>query len=477
MVDMQGTAAALAGAIARGEATARDALEACFEAVDARNPAINAIIWQERERARAVADARDAARAAGDALGPLHGVPMTIKESFQWAGTPVTFGIADFRDNRPQGTAVVVERLEAAGAVIFGKTNVPFALADFQSYNAIYGVTGNPWDPSRVPGGSSGGSAAALAAGMTFLDYGSDIGGSIRNPAHFCGVFGHKPTWGAVPPGGHGLDASLSPTDLAVVGPLARSAGDLALLFGVTAGPDAGDPPFVLKREEVGLKGLRVAVWGDDALCRVSSGVRGRVAAVADALRAAGALVSEAARPGFDAAAAHATYQDLLQAAFANRMPDADFAQAIERAERGDPARASTHLARRQVMRHRDWYHASERRLALRAAWQAFFRAWDVVVAPIMPTTAYPHDHRPEGERTVDVDGVALPYYDQLFWPGLATLPGLPATVFPAGLADGLPRGLPVGLQIIGPMWGDWRTLGVAARLEQIGFGFVRPPA
>lgn len=471
MVEMHGTAAALAGAIAEGRVSAREALEACLAAVDARNPALNAIIWQERERALEQAAARDKARARGEALGPLHGVPMTIKESFQWAGTPVTFGIPGFRDNRPEGTAVVVERLEAAGAVIFGKTNVPFALADFQSYNAIYGVTGNPWDLERVPGGSSGGSAAALASGMTFLDYGSDIGGSIRNPAHFCGVYGHKPTWGAVPPRGHALDASLSPTDLAVVGPLARSAGDLALLFGVTAGPGAGDAPFVLKREAVRIEGLRVAVWGDDALCPASAGVKGRVAAVADALRAAGAVVSDSARPGFDAAAAHGTYQDLLQAALANRMPDADFARAVEMAERGDPERGSTRLARRQVMRHRDWAHASERRLGIRAAWADFFRAWDVVIAPIMPTVAFPHDHRPEGERTVDVDGTPLPYYDQLFWPGLATLPGLPATVFPAGLAGGLP----VGLQIIGPMWGDWRTLAVAARLEQLGFGFRAP--
>jgi amidase len=473
MVEMDGTAAALAGAIAAGRVSAREALEACFACVDARNPALNAVIWEERARARERADACDAARAAGAVLGPLHGVPMTIKESFQWAGTPVTFGISGFRDNRPQGTAVVVERLEAAGAVIFGKTNVPFALADFQSYNAIYGVTGNPWDVTRVPGGSSGGSAAALASGMTFLDYGSDIGGSIRNPAHFCGVYGHKPTWGAVPPRGHALDASLAPTDLAVVGPLARSAGDLALLFGVTAGPDWGDAPFTLRREAVALKGLRVAVWGDDPLCPVSAGVKGRVGAVAEALRHAGAVVSEDARPGFDAAAAHATYQDLLQAALANRIPDDDFARAVDLAERGDPSRGSTKLARRQVMRHRDWCHASERRLALRAAWGDFFREWDVLLAPIMPTTAFRHDHRPEGERTVDVDGMALPYYDQLLWPGLATLPGLPATVFPAGLAGGLP----VGLQIIGPMWGDWRTLAVAARLEQIGFGFVRPPA
>lgn len=465
-----------AGAIARGETTARAAVELYLDRIARLNPKLNAIIHLEAERARAAATRADLARRAGAPPGPLHGVPMTIKESFQWAGTPVTFGMAPFAGNRPAGTALVVERLEAAGAIIIGKTNVPFALADFQSYNAIHGVTGNPHDLARTPGGSSGGSAAALAAGLSALDYGSDIGGSIRNPAHFSGVFGHKPTWGLVPPLGHALDDSLAPTDISVVGPLARTAADLELALALTAGADPlGAPvdPAALPRLDAPVAGLTIACWFDDPLCPTSAAVRDRLEAVAEALEGAGARILRDARPGFDPGDSHRIYEGLLQSALAARQPDEAFARLVETAGTGDPQRAATRLARLQTMRFHERARLDEARLKLRQAWGRFFADVDFLLTPVMPTTAFPHDHRPEGQRTVDVDGRALPYFDQLFWAGLVGVAGLPGTVVPVGPAA---DGLPVGVQIAGAPWHDFRTIGLARRLEAMGFGFVAPP-
>jgi amidase len=462
-----------AAAIRGDETTAADALEFHLERVERLNPALNAIIHLEAERARGAARAADRARADGKGLGPLHGVPMTVKEAFQWAGTPVTFGIEAMRDNRPAGEAVVVERLQAAGAILFGKTNVPEGLADFQSYNAIHGTTNNPWDLARSPGGSSGGSAAALAAGLTALEYGSDIGSSIRNPAHFCGVFGHKPTYGLVPPRGHDLDARLGLLDLGVMGPLARSAADLRLALEATAGPVPGEAPWVpaaLPRRSPDLAALRVAVWADSPLCPVSTAVGDRVEALVAALGAAGAAVDPRARPAFDPAAAHKVYFALLHSALGSRMP-ADVIAAQTEAALGEGGAAT--IARLQTMGYHERQALDEERQRVRAAWMAFFGDFDVLIAPVMPVTAYPHDQGPMGKRTVDVDGRAVPYFDQLFWAGLATLPGLPATVVPAGPAA---NGLPVGVQLIGAPWADFALVDLAERLEAMGFGFTPPP-
>ena len=220
------------------EIGARELLDHFLDRVERHNPAINAIIWQDADRARAQADASDRRRAAGKDSGPLDGLPVTVKESFDLAGSPTTWGVPEYRDNIADTDSAVVEKYRAAGAVVFGKTNVPFMLADWQSFNSIYGTCNNPWNLTRTPGGSSGGSGAALAAGLTGLDAGSDIGASIRNPAHYCGVFGHKPTWGIVSGRGQALPGDHAPTDIAVVGPLARSAADLKLALDLVAGAD-----------------------------------------------------------------------------------------------------------------------------------------------------------------------------------------------------------------------------------------------
>ena len=472
------SATAIARAIRDGELGAREALEHFLARVDRLNGPINAIVVQDRDGARARADAADAARAAGAALGPLHGVPMTIKESYQFAGTPTTYGIPEMKDNVTQSTALAIERLVAAGANVFGKTNVPIRLADFQSYNAIYGTTNNPWDLGRTPGGSSGGSAAALAAGLTGLDMGSDIGGSIRNPAHFCGVYGHKGTWNLIPPRGHVLDDSVTPTDISVVGPMARSAFDLEAALRLVAGPDSVDLPGVkidLPALEGPLSGLKIGIWASaDPFCPTSAAVGGRLQAVADALGRAGARVDDGARPDFSPQHSHEVFSALLSAAMAARLPDEDFQRRIAKADgaAADDMSPATVQARWQTLRVRDWSRLNEARTKLRWAWRRFFDDVDFLITPVMPVTAFPHDHGPEGSRVIDVDGRSVPYFNQTFWAGLAGVAYLPATVFPAGVAT---DGLPVGLQIIGPAYADLRTVQLAQRLEQLGFGFVAP--
>ena len=260
-----GSAGQLARAVRGRRVSAVELLRGYLDRVDRLNPAINAIVVDDRERALKDARAADRAIAKCGAVGPLHGVPMTVKESFNIPGQPTTFGNPAFAANIAGSDAVVVQRLRAAGAVIFGKTNVPISLSDFQSYNAVYGTTNNPWDVTRGAGGSSGGSDAALAACLTGLEFGSDIGGSIRNPAAYNGVYGHKPTYGIVPKRGHTLiEQFVGEGPISVVGPLARAADDLALALKVTAGPDFEDGyRLVLPPPPARLEGLRVAVWLD----------------------------------------------------------------------------------------------------------------------------------------------------------------------------------------------------------------------
>ena len=471
------SATELAEAIRTRRLSACEALEMYLGRVARLNPAINAIVVLDAEGARARAAQADAALARGEVWGPLHGVPMTIKESHDRVGMPSTWGFPERRDSIATQDSVAVQRLERAGAVIFGKTNVPVALADFQSYNEIYGTTRNPWDTKRVPGGSSGGAAAAIAAGLTGLELGSDIGGSIRNPSHYCGVFGHKPTCGLLSPRGHDLGA-LRPIDIAVIGPIARSAADLELVVRALAGPDELDAAGL----DVRLNGLdkpthalRIAVWADDARAPVSAEVSARVRAVAAALAEGGAHVDETARPEFDPDHSHDTYQALLQSALSVSLTDDQFRRNVAKADALDPADDSrlAHLLRFQTMRHRDWVAADEARTALRWVWHRFFQHFDAMLMPVMPTTAFAHDHRPMSQRRITVDGHPRPYFDCLFWAGLAGVSYLPSTVIPTGPGR---DGMPIGVQIVGPAHGDLKTIGLAARLEQAGFAWRRPP-
>src|SRR5438270_6043837 len=283
------SATELAALIRRKKVSALELLDHFLDRIEKHNPKLNAIIWMDRERARKRAKAGDAALRQGKRLGRLHGVPMTIKESFQVAGSPTTWGVPAMKDNLTDTTAVLAQRMIDAGVTLFGKSNVPVMLADWQSYNSVYGTTNNPWDVSRTPGGSSGGSGAALAAGLTGIEAGSDIGSSIRNPAHYCGVYGHKPTWGVVSPKGHAVGGSVSPgADIAVVGPLARGAEDLEIAMDVMAGPDEIDGrgwKLALPRsKKQKLREFKVAVLLDDRHAEVDQSVQDEIQKLADFL-------------------------------------------------------------------------------------------------------------------------------------------------------------------------------------------------
>lgn len=473
------SAVELAGLIRDKKISALELLDHFLARVEKHNPRLNAIIWMDAEKARARAKAADAALAKGEIWGPLHGVPMTIKESYTVAGSPTTWGLPEMKDNITETSALAVERLQKAGVVLFGKTNVPLMLADWQSFNAVYGTTNNPWKPELIPGGSSGGSAAALAAGLTGVDAGSDIGSSIRNPAHYCGVFGLKPTYGIIPLRRHALPGVFAPTDISVVGPLARGAGDLDVMLDVMAGPDELDD--VCWRLELptssakSLKDLRVAVKLTDPNCEVDSEYAEKLQALADALAKRGAKVFEA-EPDIDTRRLHEVYVLLLRAATSGRTPVADIerwkaALAKEGAEK-EPY--LDQMVRGVGLAHRDWIALNNERHKLRFAFDAFFKQWDVLLCPVAASAAWPHDQKGERwQRKIVVNGKQVPTTDQLFWAGYSGVVYLPSTVGPAGLTR---SGLPVGYQAIAAHGRDKTAIAFSRLVEREIGGFVPPP-
>jgi amidase len=472
------SAAAIAQLIRDRKISAVEALDYFLARVDKHNPRLNAIIWLDAERARERARAADAALARGEIYGPLHGVPMTIKESFNVAGSPTTWGDPKLNDNVTSTSALVVERLEKAGAVLFGKTNVPLMLADHQSYNAVYGVTNNPWDASRVPGGSSGGSAAALAAGLTGIEAGSDIGGSIRVPAHFCGVFGLKPTWGVVSPKGQSLPGAYTYADMSVVGPLARSAGDLDIALDAIAGPDDIDGvAWTVDLPACGaasLRDFRVAVKLSAPGYEPDAEYAARLQALADALAKQGATVKDA-EPAIDATRFYENYITLLRAATSARTPEAD----IERWRNASAAAPGQDVyldmtVRGSTLPYRDWLRLNNERHALRRAFAAFFEDFDILLTPAAVSAATPHDHSPERwQRRITVNGRSVAATDNLFWPGYSGFVYLPSTVGPAGVTA---SGLPVGYHAIAASGRDRTAIAFSRFVEQEIGGFVPPP-
>jgi len=456
-------------------------LEFYLARAERHNPGLNAIVVWQVEQARERARAADAALARGERWGPLHGIPMTVKESFNVAGQPTTFGNPLWKDNIAAENAFLIDRLVGAGAIVFGKTNVPYMLADAQSYNDIYGTTNNPWDPTRSPGGSSGGEAAALAAGLSALGAGSDIAGSLRNPAHYSGVYGHKPSWGLISTRGHAPPGIMTPTDISVVGPMARHAEDLDLALRALAGPDLLQqaawqvelPPPRRRR----LDEFRVAVWASSPLCRIDTSVSDLFDQAVDAIMHSGAMVDDAARPGIDDEAHHRLFMLLLRAATASRMGDEEFVrqQEIALTLTEDDMSDRAGVARGATLLHRTWGISNEARTKLRYVWHEFFSRFDVLLTPVAATAAFPHNHNPNrDERTVMVNGMPAPYAEQLFFAGLASLSYLPATAAPIGLTG---QGLPAGLQIIGPEGEDSTTIQFARLLASEIGGFVPPPA
>ena len=452
--------------------------------IERRDAAINAVIARDFDRAREAAKAADAALARGERRALL-GVPMTVKESFNVAGLPTTWGIAQAKDFKATEDALIVARAKSAGAVVLGKTNVPIVLADWQSYNAIHGVTRNPWDLERTPGGSSGGCSAALAAGFGPLSLGSDIGGSLRVPAHFTGVTALKPSHGLVPSRGHtppGRAPLPNEVDLAVVGPMARTAADLALLFDVIAGPDeltagVGYRLALQSPRHEQLARHRVLMIDSHPLVPTAAPVRLALERLAGRLARSGVKVERSHRLLPDLAESTRLYMRLLLSFSAANWPPAlyDELKSAAAALAPDNRSLGAERARGISLSHRDWVHADIARARLQHQWRALFGEVDVVLCPPMPVTAFAHDHSPRQEtRRLDIDGKSHPYLDVgLVWAGPATSAGLPAAVVPIDRGD---SPLPIGVQIVGPYLEDRTVLTFAAMVEREYGGFVAPP-
>ncbi len=471
---------AMANAIRRKEISSRELLDLYLARIEALNPKLNAVVTLNTEHARHQAKLSDAATARGEFKGPLHGIPITIKDSFETAGLKTTCGAPVWRDHIPQTNADAVQRLVDAGAVIIGKTNTPIFAGDVQTFNELFGTTNNPWDVSRTPGGSSGGAAAAVAAGLTPFELGSDIGGSIRTPAHFCGIFGHKPSYGTISLRGHvpGPPGTLGAADLSVAGPLARSADDLNVLLDVLAGPDQNDATAwklnlpQSRRERI--QDFRVAVMFDNVDVPIDVNVRTMLERAVVALEQAGAKIDRAPRLPFSLNDSFRTYLRLLWPLMFAGMSDEQFEKHIARAQQFSPIDVSLNALfhRQAIARHRDWLHANEARARYRAAMREFFERYDVLLMPVTPTQAFAHDHSPNMlERKIHVNQQPRPYFDNFFWISLATLCYLPATVAPVGQE----QPLPVGLQIVGPYLEDRTTLKFAAIIENLVGGFRVP--
>lgn len=438
---------------------------------------INAVIVRDFDRARARARQLDQST---DRSAPFFGVPMTVKESFDVAGLPTTRGHPAAKDHRAAVTSLSVRRLEDAGVVVFGKTNVPVDLADWQSYNPVYGATANPWDLTVTPGGSSGGSAAALAAGLCALEIGTDIGGSVRVPAHYCGVYGHKPTWSLCPNFGDPATSAAAFTDIAVLGPMARSATDLATAMEHLTAPDPDETGLTISLpapRATSLKDLRVAVWAEEPGQVTEAETVDALETLAGFLEREGATVSRTARPPFTGTEAFHLYLTMLDTAWSARNSEKllSYKRHVRDTAPADDMTADTVMARTVDMPHRIWLGHNERRYKFRRAWSAFFRQWDVLLCPTISSAAYRHMHEGETwERRIRIDGHEIAYNDMLFWPGLTCGFHLPATIAPMGLTK---AGLPLGVQIAGPIHGDRTTIAVAEMLERAWRGFIAPPA
>jgi len=470
----------LAAAIRQRKITSQELLDAYLERVERFNPALNAIVALDIGGAKKQARAADLMTQRGESAGPLHGVPMTIKESFDMVGLASTWGRLDMKQHIPSADADAVKRYRAAGAVIFGKTNVPAMLADWQTFNPVYGTTNNPWDVALVPGGSSGGSAAALAAGLTGLDTGSDIGASIRDPAHYCGIYGHKPSYGLCSMEGHALPTFLSPDDLCVAGPLARSARDLEIALNIMAGGDdvhaRGWRVKLKKPVKKNWKDFKVAVLKTAATADVDVAVQNRIQAVADFLIQSGAKVSETARPAIDLHEAHEAFILLLRAATARNLSKEQYLTNKQRAADLDPARDDYEawMLRGCALSHYEWLLLHEKRHRMQLQWEAFFKDYDVLLCPTATTVAFPHNQQGERwERMIMVNGKPQPTTTQLFWAGYSGMAYLPSTIVPGGLTE---SGLPSGVQIVGPQYGDLICIDLAKRLEKEFLAFQAPP-
>jgi amidase len=473
------TAGEAVRAIRSGVVSARELTEHTYRRISWHNPKVNAFVTLIEEQAMARAREADEALAAGKVWGPLHGLPIVIKDSFSTAGVRTTSGSKKFENRIPREDAVAVARLKRAGAIIIGKTNLPEFARDNQTYNDVAGTTNNPWDPRRTSGGSTGGGAAALAAGFGFLELGSDIAGSIRNPSHFCGVYGHKPTLDVVPGENATPGAPAStPSFLGVSGPMARGAEDLRMMLEIIGGPAPHEAMALQWKlpspRRARLSDYRIGYMLDDRFCAVTAEVRDVLTNAVDALRKAGVNLREGWPTGVDPEALFDTFYFLLIARnLAGTVRERQASQ-----PEGDADAPWAYYAKRNrealAASYGNWAARTASRLRARAVWQEYFKTYDAFLLPGNFVAAFPHVHEmPAYRRMLDtIEGKRL-YYDVMKWTSLATLSGCPATVAPVGRTRG---GLPVGLQIMGPYLEDATPIDIARLMADVVGGYEAPP-
>jgi amidase len=476
------SALTLTKAIQDKKISSSELLEYFIERYERLNPEINAIVATNFDQARKKAAGADEALVKGEVFGPLHGLPMTLKDNLEIIGMPTTYGAELFAKHMPEENADVAQSVLDAGAVVFGKTNLPLFAMDTQSFNDVYGQTNNPWDTSRIPGGSSGGAAAALAAGLTGLEIGNDIGGSIRFPAHFCGIYGHKPSYNIVSMHGAKKPWALirsgfpSELDLAVNGPLARSAEDLMLAMGIIVGPPAYQRKAVTirlpePRKKV-LSDFKVGMWIDDPLFPPDDEVGAVLSDFIDRLARTGVTLVDR-KPDIDLKESHELRNAFETTTLCHMQPPELWEQATNAVEHDDE---NIRLwARNMTMQHRDWNILNMERSAIRQKWDDYFNDMDIMLCPVTRIPAHPHDHTPIPERVVQFNEETLKYWDVMGpWNSLSLVAYLPATVAPAGFTPG---GLPVGIQIVGPYLEDLTPIQFAINLEKEIIGpYQLPP-
>ena len=467
--------------IKQGEVSSLEVLESFLAQVEKVNPKINAIVALDIERAKEKAKEADNKISLKSKLGPLHGLPMTIKDAFEVEGIVSTGGNPAWKDNIPKRNAEAVQRLVDAGAIIFGKTNVPFLSSDLQSFNKIYGTTNNPWDLERTPGGSSGGSAAALAAGMTPLELGSDIGGSIRVPAHFCGLYGHKPSYNIISEVGHmppPPGSILTGNGLSVAGPLARSPEDLEIALDVLVAAQEQDSQAwkvkLPKARTKKIKELKIAVWPDEPYAEADDEITSLIKDTAEDLKRAGAKVETVNLPiSFEEI--DKIYSLLLNPLMLAGSPKETFETLAKLNESLDPNDVSelAKVARGSVLKHADWVLVNAMRQNMRQKWREFFNKFDVILCPTCITPAFKHNHNPVHERKLTINGKDDEYLRATLWAGPAVSAGLPSTNVPIGMSS---NNLPISMQITGPYLEDKTCLEVAKVVRNIRGGFKIPP-
>ncbi len=444
----------LARHIRQKDFSCRDLLELYISRIEKFNPILNCVVTTNFDDARAQADRADVEVGVGKTLGPLHGLPITVKDALETAGIRSTGGARELLGNIPDRDAPVVRAVKDAGAIIMAKTNLPRWSGDLQTFNDIFGTTNNPWDPDRVPGGSSGGAAAAVAAGLTAFEIGTDIGGSIRYPSSFCGVFGHKPSFGIVPSRGY-LDhefGGLNEADVNVVGPIARSAEDLEMLLNVMRRRDAGMQAS-LEPAPPALEQMRVAVWLKDDFCPVERKALEVMEAAVARLENSGIRIIHDAKPDLDPDESFGIGSALVYAAVSQSQPVSSIGEGLS---------------------HRAWLDLDAKRERIRSEWTAFFEEYDAVLMPISPVSPFRHNQDGNWQtRTLISEGDRRPYGDLLKWTILTGMAYLPSTTPPIGLDE---EGLPVSLQIVGRFGGDLTTIRLAQRLAGLGAGYQRPP-